>query len=363
MIELLKAHKIEMSPWKSVNQLIDKYEKYSHEITKIALEGTTFLLNLRLKKAQEDAPLIFRGRIMYNPKDGKPIKLKDWKRLEKAIVKYLNMEKSYLQEKMTEDSYFLGTLLNRLDEVNRKKSTLKSFDLEMPKWEKYNYSDFDMDKLEISKQLTGIYLQDVTDRTRSKIQRVIIEGVKDKQSKHEIFQKLWDSEADLNRDWDRVIRTETAMNSNNGFLISQLRAEPDEKYIFMKGISSGGACEHCLRFINEKVVILLEASPEGGGDKVVVEGEEYSAIWPGKSNYGRKPANYWVAVTMHPYCRCSWNRWYRELEEAAMKISNRSKKWGEAIEEIKGIGLKEEDKQFIVEVNKLFKQKLGVKEK
>jgi len=358
MIELLKAHKIEMSPWSSVNQLSSKYEKYSHEVTRLTLEGIVSILNLRLKKAHDDAPLIFKGRIMYNPRNGESIKLKDWKRLEKAIIKYLNIEKNYLQEKMTNDSYFLGTLLNRIDEMNRRRSSLKSFDLEVPEWKKYNYNDFDMDKLEVSRQLTGIYLQDVTERTRSKIQKVIVEGVKNKQSKYKVFQELWDSEVDLNRDWDRVIRTETAMNSNNGFLISQLRAEPDEEHIFMKGISVGDACEYCLRFINEKIIVLLEGPPKGGEDKVTIEGEEYSALWPGKSNYGRKPVNYWVAVVMHPYCRCSWSRWYIELEEAVMKISNRSKKWGEAVEEIKDGGLKEDDKHFIIEVNKLFKQKL-----
>ena len=310
-----KLSKHEESPWKAVNQLGDKYEKYSHEITHILLNEVVNILGGKLRKAHEDAPLIFKGKIQYNPKDGKPIKLKDWRRLEDAIAKYLNIEKRVLQEKMIIDSYFLGTLINRIDDENIKRNqNLKKYDLEEPNWQMYGYTDFDKDMMAVSEQGAGIYLQNVTDRMRGRIQSILIEGVKAKKLNHRVFQDLWDSRVDLNRDWDRVIRTETAYASNNGLLISQLRQEPEEEYIFMKGISAPDACPYCQSFISDKTVVLLQEAP-ASGDTIKVEGIEYPAIWPGKSNYGRKPVNYWTATIMHPYCRCSWTRWYPEIEK------------------------------------------------
>ena len=354
----MKLSKYEESPWKAVNQLSDKYERYAHEITKLTLNGVIHILGGTLKKAHEDAPLIFKGRIMYNPKDGKPIKAKDWKKLEEVVAKYLNIEKRVLQEGMTSDSYFLGTLINRLEsETARRNQDLKKYNLENPNWSAYGYTDFDRDIIRMSEQNAGIYLQGVNDRMRSKIQSILIEGTKSKKAGYKVFQDLWDSEVDLNRDWDRVIRTETAYSTNNGLLISQLRTS-EEEHIFMKGISAPDACPHCLRLISEKVVVLLEGFPEGGSDKITIDKKEYSVIWPGKSNYGRKSADYWTCAPLHPYCRCSWNEWFVEIEEAEIKISDRSRKWGEAMEEVKARGIEEEDDRFMIEVDKLFRQKL-----
>ncbi len=310
-----RLSKHEESPWKAVNQLGDKYEKYCHEVTRLTFSGVVEVLGRPLKKAHSDAPLIFKGRIQYNPKSGKPIKLKEWQRLESAIMKYLGIEKKHLQTKMVDDSYFLGTLINRIEDENKKRTlNLNKYKLDNPPWKEYGYNDYDMALKEASQQGAGIYLQNVNDKIRGRIQSILVEGTKQKKSNNRVFQDLWDSETDLNRDWDRVVRTETAYASNNGLLISELRQETEEEHIYMKGISAGDACPYCMRFVNEKVVILLP-EPPASGDTVKIEGTEYPAIWPGKSNYGRKPVNYWVATVMHPYCRCSWTRWYIELED------------------------------------------------
>jgi len=310
---LIKAHKVEMSPWKAVNQLSKRYEKYTHEITKIVIKEVSRILRLKLKKAH-DEDLIFKGRIMYNPKDGKPIKMKDWKRLEKAIVDYLHIEREYLEKKMIEDSFFLGGLIQRLEEQQKKTWDINKFDLTKPDFAKFDFTDYDMDLIEAYKEGTGIYLQNVNDRVRAKVSSIIVEGVKQRKTKSEIWQDLWDSETDLNRDWDRVVVTETAAASNNGLLISEIRSTPEEEDIFMKGISAPGACAACEKLVHEQVVVLVP-QPLESGERVKVDGKSYVAIWPGKSNYGRSSKNVWTAIIMHPYCRCTWSRWYLELEK------------------------------------------------
>ena len=316
-----KLSKHEDSPWKAVNQLSDRYEKYAHEAIRITLDNVMKVLG-KMSKAHDDAPLIFKGKIQYNPKNGQPIKAKDWKKLEDAIIKYLGIEKDILQTKIIEDSYFLGTLLNRMESENAKRNTnLNQFDLDNPDWKTYGYTDYDNDLMEASKQGAGIYLQNVTDKARSKMQSILIEGTKAKKTKSRVFQDLWNSETDLNRDWDRVIRTEIAYATNNGLLISELRSAVDDEPIFMKGISMAGACPYCLRLINDKVVILVQEAP-ASGDTIKIDGVKYPVIFPGKSNYGRKPQDYLATAPAHPYCRCSWTRWYIELEDLLEETNN-----------------------------------------
>jgi len=326
MTALLKAHKVEKSPYRSFNQISDQWERYCHEVTTLLLQSVSKVLNLHLRKASSytsdvlskaadsDASLVFKGRIQYNPSTGRPIKQSDWKKLEEAIKKFLGAEVGSMQEKMISDSFWLGTLINRLnDETKRVKTSLKKIDLRDQDWSKFDYTDYDTDQIQVSQQAAGIYLQNVSDNARSQIQKVLTQGVRDHTPKHKLYQNLWDLEEDINRDWDRVVRTETSYATSNGNLISQLRQEPDEEHIFMIGLSAPGACDSCDGLIHDRVVVLVEKPSDS--DSIDIDGKTYTAIWPGKTNFGRTVRNYWTTVPMHPYCRCLWTRWFIELED------------------------------------------------
>jgi hypothetical protein len=344
--ELLKSESHnhqELSPYTSINELIKRWEKYTHRITKILLSSVCKSLGLgyihksmdsiediansiaidllsdnQLMKAED--LLIFKGRIQYNPNTGKPIKKAEWKKLEEAIVKYLKIEKNQVEKKMVEDSFWLGNLIQRLDKEQRVKKKLDEFGKKFDKrdFKEYGYNNQDMDMIEMAELECGIYIQNITERARNKISAIIINDIKQRKNKYEVFQDLWDQEEDINRDWDRVVRTETAINCNNGLFLSQLRSEPEEENIFMKGISSPDACPYCLDLVSEKIVVLKDTGKPG--DKIRIEGVEYNVIYPGLSNYGRKPKDYIPAVTIHPYCRCTWERYYPELEKYIKRI-------------------------------------------
>lgn len=317
--ELLKArlniNKPDLSPYKSINQQVDKIEKYSHEVTTILFNNVSKVLGLKpLRKSHEDAPLIFKGQIQYNPRTHKPIKESEWKKLEAAIIKYLGIESNEIKRKVVKDSMWLGSILSRMSPQKTFNKDLKTIDLSEPDFKSVGFKDYDYDEIKIAENLSGQYLTDISERTRSKINQIITNGTRQKKAKHEVFQDLWDETDVINRDWDRVIRTETAMNANNGMLTTTLR-DSGEDHTFMIGISSPDACPYCLKLVSDKIVVLLESAPANGNEKVVIDGKEYIAIWPGKSNYGRKPINYWTATTIHPYCRCGWSEFDPELEE------------------------------------------------
>ncbi len=313
METLCKANKKELSPYKSINDHIDSLEKYAKESTKLLLNSVCSVLELKLKKAHPDGPLIFGGKIIYNPRTGKPIKNKEWDRLEEAIRKFLKIEKKQVVKRASKDSYWLGSILKRMSLEKRKKTPLSSIDLSKPDFAAVGFKDYDQDLINVSERLSGIYIQGVNDKTRNKLQSIIAEGTKQKKYPHQVFQDLWDQEEDINRDWDRVTRTESAYNINNGYLITTLRTS-DEEHVFMKGLSAPGACPYCNRMIKDQIVVLLSEPPKTG-ETVVIKGKKYIAIWPGKSNYGRNPKNYWTVNPMHPYCRCNWTEWYLELEK------------------------------------------------
>lgn len=316
--ELIKAklnvYKPDLSPYKSINQQVDAIEKYSHEVTSLLISNVSKVLGLRgLKKSHSDAPLIFKGNIQYNPRTHKPIKKAEWKKLEKAIINYLGIETNEIQRKMVQDSMWLGSILSRMDDTQKAfQEDRKNIDTSEPDFEAVGFKEYDKDEIEIAEQWTGQFLTDISDRARSKINQIITNGVRQKKYKHQIFQELWDESGVINRDWERVIRTETAMNANNGMLITTLR-NSDEEHVFMKGYSSPDACPYCLKLVNEKVVVLKESAPSEK-DEIKIGGVTYPVIWPGKSNYGIKPKNYWTAITIHPYCRCGWAEWDPELE-------------------------------------------------
>lgn len=313
---LLKAHKQEESPYNSVNDYVDTVEKYCKETTTLLIRNVASVIGVdkKLKKSNIDAPLIFKGRIQYSPRTGKPITESEWNKLEDIIIKYLRLEKKEINRKMASDGYWLGSILAGMEKEERISSSLSSIDIGEPEFKEVNFNDYDYDRIRLSEQLSGIYIQNVNDRTRSKIQQIISDGSRQHSPNGKVWQNLWDLEQDVNRDWERVVRTEVPTNINNGLMTTLLRTS-DEEYTFVKGISAPGACKHCERLLNEKVFVLLEEPPKGGGDKVTIDGKEYTALWSGKSNFGRKPKNYWACFPLHPYGRCSFTEWYLELEQ------------------------------------------------
>ena len=310
-----EVHKEELSPYKSINQNISIIEKYAHVATGILLSSVSSVFNIeQLKKAKEREFVAFKGKIQYNYKTGEPITKEEWKKLEDAISKFLGIEKSVIEKKISTDSFWLGSTIKQMDYEERLNTSLRDIDQERKNFESFHYRDYDNDRIEISERMSGSLIQNITDKARNKIKTIISMAEKSKWNKSMLFQNLWDQEEDINRDWDRVIRTESAMNANEGFLITALRAkDEDEEYVFLKGVSSPNACKYCKKLISDKIVVLLEKPPKKG-DLIVVAGKTYTALWPGKTNYGRKPEDYWSATLIHPYDRCCWTEWSPELE-------------------------------------------------
>ncbi len=164
---------------------------------------------------------------------------------------------------------------------------------------------------------TANLITNLTETQRTKIKSVVLNGVRritlgDRQGSWQTLgQELFDTFADLNRDWRRIAITETGNVTNSGFIAAlplgeQVRRE--EAY--------RGACRFCQAIRGQILRVVADDHEPKDWD---------TQVWPSKNNVGRSasprkrvdgalmprsPEEMWSipAGTVHPNCRGSWSR-------------------------------------------------------
>jgi len=274
-------------------------------------------LGLAVLKAVGDDLFKLDGKFMLNPKTGGMLTVKEWE----EITGHLDRSFSHLfgrnKEALTKQAIAAGKILQTMTPVDRIDTPLPVIQDQVDAFlagvgpdSLYNGI---LDYAEIH---TGELIQDITSANRRRVMNKILEGYNNSWSTRELQSELFDSFSEINRDWRRIAETETATNFNNGYLIAELdtKAAPGDT-VFMKGITAGGACGWCADHVDDTIVVLLEDAP-GAGDQVEVDGKTYTAIWPGKNNFGRKRRDWWIASgSQHPHCRCTWTRYSPGMEK------------------------------------------------
>lgn len=278
-------------------------------------------LKLSLEKAISDS-FRLNGKIYINPKTGKPLTATEWKAIKRDLTKFFSSIYGQTEEAAVKQAVALGKVLQSMDPAARiaaKKVSLDLFTAVASMGARHSaIANF-------AAVHTGELIQDMTDRSRKAVVEVIMQGYQDNLTSGQLEERLFDRFSQLNRDFRRIAETETATNFNNGYIAAEIQETPDQP-TFMVGISGAGACSWCRDNVDGTVVVALDKPPDGGGDTVTVDGVEYTAIWPGKSNIGRTRAEWRVCPIIHPHCRCSWTRYdprFKEYEDklrAAMEI-------------------------------------------
>lgn len=300
-----KAEK-EHSPYRAIRELEerirDRVESRLYDLYRLIVERW-----LRLSKA-EDEVYRLNGKTYLNPQTGKPLTKKEWDQIREDLTRAFTWIYGDEEYAISMKALALGKILHRMDVDRAISEPLSKIDLSKKRIEAEFTKFYDRER-EFAEQSTARAIVDLTQDSFSKIQGAILEAQRNRSLSRELEQDLFTRFGELNRDWRRIAATETANNSNNGYLLSTLEEAKGERR-FMIGNSAPDACDWCLSHVNQQVVILLDKPPKGGGDQVSVDGQPYTAIWPGKSNVGRKRKNWWVAAgTQHPYCRCNWSEY------------------------------------------------------
>ena len=301
----------EPTPYKALQQLADEAHRPVQEALVALFQRIVHeWLGMGLGKALSD-PIRINGKIYINPKTGKPLTGKEWKQIQADLTRIFNWLYGQTPEAMIKQAIALGKVLQSMDPDSRLssnyvdvKSKVDLFSRTMTKDEQFQQI---VDWADVH---TGELISDMTARSRKKVVNTIIQGYQDKITSRELQDRLFEDFSEMNRDWRRIAETETATNFNNGYIIGELEEQAPTEPLFMKGISGARACPFCRDNVNGRTVTVLEEPPDGGGDQIQVNGTLYTAIWPGKTNYGRSRANWWVASgSQHPHCRCTWTRY------------------------------------------------------
>ena len=260
-----------------------------------------------------------KGKVLYNPETGLPIKESDWKKFVIELEKYLNRNYAGIGEKIVLSSESLGIILDRLSKTNsleaiRKMSlsTLKTkrYDVDWISESVKNMKDTFGEvisrerqaRIQIAVDSAAQRVTRVSDDIRNNIQQIIIDGIRDKQSKSVVAQNLFDKCASLNRDMQRIADSEIQMAANSAYIKEEVyNSKPEEKVYFKRfEMMDDNTCKKC-RNLKGKIALWSEVPlPD---ERIKDEFAEY-AIWDGK-NEGDCPVG-----IVHPWCRGTWVRYY-----------------------------------------------------
>lgn len=158
----------------------------------------------------------------------------------------------------------------------------------------------------------GDKITEISARHMSGVRQLVIQAKKERWSAQQLASKLFDKFGDHNRDWRRVAITELSFATNDAYLSG---IEEGETVV---GMGAQNACPHCKRYVIGKTFTVTHNPPS----EDTYEGD-MKQVWAGKSNYGRKVAEYRPAIPMHPNCRCRWHRisrFYRMGENGKLEL-------------------------------------------
>ena len=273
------------------------------------------------KSVSADARSFLKKKIQFNPSVGQYLTQRDIDSILDSIDNFLNRNTkgtadeilidtasaSRILANMTEESSFDETKGKGLGSIRYKKNDYNSI--------RKQYSKFFIPRKEdnIRKRVIGSYITGINDDTRNSISKIISQGEISGKTNSEISQALFDQFGSLNKDWQRIADTEITNLFDEEYTAEQVSwAGPGEKVYFKRVEFPGGnICDFCSQAVSGDIIALY--TENSMGDDRINDPVASVAIWPGKSNVGRRSADWWWAMgSQHPNCRGYWERYYPE---------------------------------------------------
>lgn len=321
--DIRSSSKGESFNFKSQEELTDRFVKEFTQKTNSVYQFVIEYFGLPEIRIVSKANLKYNGKIIYNPETGKPIDKKEWDKFVKALETFLNRNYDGTGECIVLNSEALGRILERMSKNTSmkelQKKTLEELEMNHRKFDWISESAKNMQdafgetvtrdrasRIQVAIDSAAVKVTRVTDNMRNDIQQIIIDGVKDKQSKSQISQKLFEKCVGLNRDFQKIADTEIQNNTNNAYLLEEVyNTKEGEKVYFRRfEILDDNTCKKCKKIKGE---IALWSDVPLPDEHIKDEYASY-AIWEGKES-GDMPTG-----VVHPYCRGSWYRYYPDAD-------------------------------------------------
>ena len=375
----LKSAKGEVFLYKAQEDLTDKWCIFFSELVRNTYDFVTDYFDLPKKTVLSKSVLTHKGKILYYPETGEPIKQSDWDKFVRNLEKFLNRNIQDAEKKIILESNSLGKILDRMLKYNTLESVKelqlekltyhgKSFDWisESVKNMKNAFGDSftrqEQARIEMLTQSAAVKITNVTDKMCGDIKQILIDGVKGHKSKGQVSQALFDKMVGDNRDYQRLADTEIQNAVNNSFLREEVQITPDGQKTYFQRIEviDSNTCKYCKQ-MNGKIAVWSDTPLK---DEKADDGIADFVIWEGKEWNGS--AHSFTTGVFHPYCRGTWVRYDTDIDNARIDAlvaeqSGRAKKWNDAVkqakEEYKKNGIENLDdstKGFTDRINEIF---------
>lgn len=312
-----------------------------NELTNISRNIYDFIigyLGLPERTIMSKAYLKYKGKILYSPETGEPITKKEWKKFIKTLETFLNRNHKRFGKRIVLSSRKLGQLLEEMSKYQTKDKIRKTPLSEIKDPGKKNgidWTESGLDKLEneiksaaekwerarieVAEMSAAQKITKIDDVMKNDIQQIIIDGIKNKKSKGQVSQDLFDRCANINRDIQRIADTEIQSNVNNAFINEKVKENEGtgkKTYFIRREVVDDNTCEKCKK-LNGKIAVWSDTPLEN--EKVKDPVAEY-AIWEGKDDWNYQAPN----SVVHPYCRGVWDSYDPDFEDF-MKDLNKDK--------------------------------------
>jgi len=373
-----KANKGELFFFRAQEDLTNKWYAYFAEVVRNTYNFTTDYFGLPKKTVMSKSQnLTYKGKILYYPETGEPIKNVDWEKFTKNLEKFLNRSISNQSEKIILQSQALGKILDRMLKYNTleavKKIRLneityhgKSFDWisdsvkNMKNVLGESLARQEMTRIETLQQSAAMKVTNVTSKVRGDIQQILIDGVRGKKSKGQVSQDLFDKMVGDNRDYQRLADTEIQNAFNNSVIREEVQNTPEghKTYFQRVEVIDSNTCPFC-RQMNGKIAVWSDKPLKD--DKAHEKGVDF-VLWEGKEWNGKEHGV--TTGVFHPFCRGYWAPYDVggvNIDAMVAELSKKSEKWNNAVKqaenEFKEKGIKTPDdstKGFTDRINELF---------
>lgn len=300
-------------------------------------------------RKRASSPLVLRGNVLY--RDGKPLTVEQWRAIEDQIGNYMRKHLDSVAEEAAVKAILLGLASAEADQQAKygertleqiEKSHFNGYipDSEQSATRRYKLSRDVKSAITAAKQRAAQMVQTKENGVKEAIRMQVVEAVtraekeKPRRPRDQVARELasdlywmredkpelkrFTAEA-MMRDWQRVALTETAMIHESGKLAAtehqarEAKEDPDKAVYF--AFVGPARCDDCRRRLGTiaKQVPADEAG-DRKDDRIV---DEYASIttWIGKSNFGRKKADWWTCTPLHPRCDCTWVRIYPDSQQ------------------------------------------------
>ena len=157
------------------------------------------------------------------------------------------------------------------------------------------------------------------------MRRIVTEATIKKTSKWDTANILCERLGVYNRDFIKIAETELTDAHCNATVNELVKNTPAGQPVLVERMEMYdiAACKVCKKF-NHTVAMLVDNERDS---EIAPEGSPVSVlIWPGKNNFRRKKADWWLSMgTIHPNCRGYWIP-YKQKSKYAQKLFERSQR-------------------------------------